>query len=124
MEGVSNVSQSDSPDEKALGATVILAQLNAVITGASIILAAIGAFVALKEGSIGPPSDSHLLYATIWAVAALFFALWCSGMLPTLTIKVNFVRSPEVAIFCAMGLYFTLASGARFLFAVRAILFP
>jgi hypothetical protein len=38
----------DETDERALGASVIMGQLSAIITGSSVILAGIGAFVALE----------------------------------------------------------------------------
>lgn len=112
----------DKVDERALGATVIMGQLNATITGASIILAGLGAFVALNSGKFSLSASCHLYYAALWTVLALFAGLWTMSLLPQLAPSTNFVRSPKIAILCSMGLFFCLAAGVRFLFAVRAIL--
>ena len=110
-------------DERSLGATVILAQLGAVITGSSIILAGIAAFVALAGTTIGDLDKFYILYAAIWAVFAMAISLFTMATLPHLTPTQNFVKSHRVAVLCSAALYFCLASSARFLFAVGSILF-
>src|SRR5215470_17437878 len=74
--------QSDNVDERTLGATVIMGQLSAVITGSSIILAGIGAFAALKSGELHFPQSWHLFWAVTWAVLALAVAIYTMGILP------------------------------------------
>jgi hypothetical protein len=113
----------DSPDERSLGATVIMGQLNAVITGVSIVLAGIGAFIALGKTQIVDPANFHLLYATVWAVVALGTALLTHGMLPVRTPDTNFVKDKSVAVLSSASLFFALAAGVRFVLAVRSILF-
>jgi hypothetical protein len=112
----------DKTDERLLGATVILAQLNGIITGTSIIIVGIGAFAVLVKEHSGPQSY-HTLYAAIWAVVALGTALYTMSTLPTRAPTQNFVRAKWVAILTAMALFFSLAAGVRFLFAVSSILF-
>lgn len=109
-------------DERSLGATVITTQLNGVITGASILIAGVAAFVALK-GSLPEFAAYDALWSAVWAVVALGIALYTLGILPARTPTENFVRSREVALFCGMALFFCLASGARFALAVLDILF-
>jgi hypothetical protein len=116
--------ESDHTDERALGASVIMGQLSAIITGSSVILAGIGAFVALETEDIVSPQNYHLTYAASWAVVSMGLALFTMGALPTNAPKHNFVRLRGIAILCSMGLFFTLAAGARFLFAVWSILIP
>jgi hypothetical protein len=113
----------NSAEERGLGATVILGQLNAVITGVSIILAGIGAFIALGKTEIQDPANYHLLFATCWAVIAMAAALYTHGTLPHRTPDSNFVNVKSVAILCSAALFFSLAAGVRFVFAVAAILF-
>lgn len=110
--------------ERALGASVILGQLSAVITGSSVILAGIGAFVALETEEITSPQNYHLAFAATWAVLSMGLALFTMSALPTNTPKTNFVRLRGIAILCSVALYFTLAAGARFLWAVWSILLP
>ncbi|TIT76585.1 MAG: hypothetical protein E5W57_18470 [Mesorhizobium sp.] len=113
----------EKTDERSLGAMVILAQLGAVITGSSIILAGIAAFVALAGAAIGEFEKFYILYAAIWAVFAMAISLFTMSTLPHRTTTQNFVKSHGVAILCSAALYFCLASSARFLFAVGSILF-
>jgi hypothetical protein len=99
-----------------------MGQLSSVITGSSIILAGIGAFIAIKSGNILYPQNYHLFYTVAWAVLALGISVYTMGVLPTRTPNENFVRSPSVSILCSMALFFCLAAAARFLVAVWAIL--
>lgn len=114
----------DDVDERALGASVISSQLSAVITGVSVILAGVGAFVALESSPIQPEEARHLFLSALWCVCGLAVALYTMATLPTRTLKQNFVRSKPVAILCAMALFFSLAAGARFVTAVYSLLFP
>lgn len=100
-------------DERALGATVILGQLNGIVTGTSIIMAGLAAFIALSSGDrtcVAP----HIRLTAIFAVLALSLALYTMAILPTRTLRVNFVRSRDVAIFCSTALYLVLIATARF----------
>jgi hypothetical protein len=110
-------------NERSLGATVIMGQLNAVITGSSIIIAGIAAFVALGKTGIVYPQNFHLFYASVWAVFALVLAQYAMGTLPTRTRKQNFVSSSGVALLCAMALFFSLFAGIRLLFGIAWFLF-
>ncbi|WP_119392714.1 hypothetical protein [Taklimakanibacter lacteus] len=121
--GWTHDTSADSLDERNLGATVILGQLNSVITGSSIIIAGIAAFVAIEEQEIGKPESYHLVYATAWAVSALAVALYTNGILPSYTPKRNFVQVKGIAVLCSVALFLSLAAGVRFLFAVWSILF-
>ncbi|AZN97183.1 hypothetical protein EJ066_07710 [Mesorhizobium sp. M9A.F.Ca.ET.002.03.1.2] len=113
----------EAPDERALGASVIMGQLSSVITGSSVILAGIGAFVALENRPIDGPEKYHILYAAVWAVVALGLAIFTMGILPPHAPKTNFVRLRSIGILCSISLFFCLAAGVRFLFAVASILF-
>lgn len=115
---------AESTEERALGASVILGQLSAVITGSSVILAGIGAFVALSDNHGDAVSKNHIFYAALWAVVALGLAIFTIGILPAHAAKTNFIRLRGIALLCSMSLFFCLAAAARFLLAVRAILFP
>lgn len=108
--------------ERALGASVIVGQLNGTVSGASIIIAGIGIFVGLGDGDIGPPASHHLAYAALWAVLALAVALYTMGVLPTKVPSQNVVRSSSVAIACALALFFSVAAGVRFVFGFGSIL--
>jgi hypothetical protein len=116
------VQQHDCVEERSLGATVIMGQLSAIITGSSIILTGIGAFVALKSDVLQLPLSQHLFYAVTWAVVALGIAIYTMGVLPPRTPRRNFVRDRTVAFCCSLALFFCLASAVRFLVAVWGIL--
>ncbi|WP_442579599.1 hypothetical protein ACSBOB_29600 [Mesorhizobium sp. ASY16-5R] len=117
--GVPTPTVPDAAEERNLGATVILAQLNGVITGCSIIIAGVGAFIALNTSGLGAAAP-HVEWASIWAVLALGAALYALATLPTRTPTINFVRSKEVAILSATALLFALYAGARFMLAAVA----
>ena len=120
--GAPTVQQTDDVAERTLGATVVMGQLSAVITGSSIILAGVGAFAALSSHDSHLPQPWHLWWAVVWAVLALCNAAYTMATLPTRTLRRNFVRDRGVAICCATALFFCLASGARFLCALSGIL--
>jgi uncharacterized membrane protein len=112
----------DDVAERALGSSIILAQLNGIVTGTSIIIVGIGAFAVLVKQANGV-QIYDAFYAALWAVVALGIALYTMSTLPTRALSRNFVRDKWVSIFCAMSLFFSLAAGVRFLLAVKAILF-
>lgn len=122
--GYRDTTEAEGVDERALGAAVIMGQLGAVITGSSVVLAGIGAFVALETSPISPAGSSHLSYGASWAVVALAIALFTMGILPSNAPKKNFVRIRSVAILCSTALFFSLAAGFRFMLAVWSILLP
>lgn len=113
---------TDSIEERALGAQVILAQLNGIITGTTIIIIGIGAFAVLVKDVNGAQAYDAF-YAAMWAVIALGLSLYTMSTLPTRAPSENFVKAKGIAILAAMSLFFSLAAGVRFLFAVQAILF-
>lgn len=119
-----NADTQECTEERALGAAVIMGQLSSIITGSSVILAGIGAFVALAKTPIEESAKYHVLYAAFWAVAALVVAIYSMGILPAHAPKTNFVRLRGIAFLCSMSLFFCLAAGVRFLLAVHGILFP
>ncbi|MCZ8546311.1 hypothetical protein OOJ09_19150 [Mesorhizobium qingshengii] len=104
---------SDCLDERQLGAEVILAQLNGVITGSSIIVAGVGAFVAINKGVL-PPASRHFELAAIFSIVGMGLAMYTLGTLPSRTPSENFVRSKPVAILCSTALFFALVGGIRF----------
>lgn len=114
----SAIPNADKEDvaERSLGATVILAQLGGIVTGTSIIIAGLGAFVALATDV--PGVAGHLRLAAVFAVLALAVALYTLAALPTRTPSINFVRSKPLALLCAMSLYFVLVAAIRFGLAV------
>lgn len=113
----------DSLEERSLGAAVIMGQLSSIITGASIIIAGIAAFVALGKVTLDPSQKYHLLMAAIWSVSALGLSLYTMSMLPTRTFKYNFTNSSLIAKFSAMALFFALAGGVRLVLAIYSFLF-
>jgi hypothetical protein len=113
---------TDDVEERTLGAQVILAQLNGLVTGTTIIIIGVGAFAVLVKDVNGAQAYDAF-YAAMWAVIALGIALYTLSTLPTRASSENFVKAKWVAIFSAMSLFFSLASGVRFLLAVHAILF-
>ena len=102
-------------EERALGASFISSQLSAVITGASVILAALGAFIALKNGTMDFQLRYSLFLSALWAVFALGIALYAFGVLPHHAPKTNIVRVKGVAMLCSAALFFSLAAGFRFM---------
>lgn len=118
-----NASKED-PAERALGAEVIMRQLGSIITGSSVLLAGVGAFVSLSKGALPEPAKYHAFYAASWAVVALISAVFTMGVLPPHAPKTNFVRIRGIAFLCSVSLFCCLAAGFRFVFAVYAILFP
>jgi hypothetical protein len=120
--GIHNRTNTDDVAERALGAQVILAQLNGIVTGTTIIIIGVGAFAVLVKDVNGPQAYDAF-YAAAWAVIALGIALYTMSTLPTRASSENFVKAKWVAILSAMSLFFSLAAGVRFLLAVYAILF-
>lgn len=112
--------QKDAVDERNLGATVILAQLNGALTSASIIVAGVGAFVALTPGNLDEIALAHLRLAAAFAVLALWSAVYTMATLPTRAPNTNFVRSKEVALLSTIPLIFVTLAGIRFVFAIWA----
>ncbi|BAV51274.1 Putative uncharacterized protein [Mesorhizobium loti] len=117
-----NETEEDA-EERSLGATVIMGQLGSIITGSSVILAGIGAFVALAKTPIAETAKYHVFYAAFWAVLALAASIYTMGILPAHAPKTNFVRLRGIAFLSSMSLFFCLAAGVRFLLAVQGILF-
>ena len=113
----------EDTEERALGAGVIMGQLSSIITGSSVILAGVGAFVALAKVPIADAAKYHVLYAACWAVTALAVAVYTMGILPAHAPHTNFVRLRGIAVLSSASLFLCLESGVRFLFAVGAILF-
>ncbi|GEC42169.1 hypothetical protein CN221_37565 [Sinorhizobium meliloti] len=112
----------DDVDERNLGASVILAQLNGAITSASIIVAGVGAFVALTPTALDPYTLAFLRLAAAFSVAALGSAVYALATLPTRAPSVNLVRSKEVAILSTVPLIFVTFAGIRFMCAIWAFL--
>ena len=109
--------------ERELGATVILSELNGILTGCSIIIAGIGAFVAIMQpSSINPITASHLGWASIYAGLALGLSLYTMATLPTRVTSRNVLRSKGVALMCATALFFALLAAIRFMFGTVALL--
>jgi hypothetical protein len=104
---------NETVEERELGATVILGQLNGIVTGTSIIIAGLGAFVALSSGDRALVTP-HVRYAAIYSALALFVALYTMSTLPTRAPRINFVRDRAVAVLCASALYLVLVAAARF----------
>ena len=121
--GIQSRVSTDDVGERTLGAQVILAQLNEIVTGTTIIIIGVGAFAVLVKDVNRAQADAHISYAVTWAVVALGIALYTMSTLATRTSSENFVKAKWVAIFSAMSLFFCLAAGVRFLFAVYAIQF-
>ena len=99
-----------------------MAQLNGIVTGTTIIIIGVGAFAVLVKDVNGAQAYDAF-YAAMWAVIALGIALYTLIPLPTRASSENFVKAKGIAILSAMSLFFSLAAGVRFLFAVQAILF-
>lgn len=104
----------DCVQERQLGASVIHAQLNSIVTGCSIILAGNGAFIALALNNIKVTAKFHILFAIIEAAISLSLALYAFSILPSRSVAENFVRSKQIALFCSMALFFLLAAAFRF----------
>ncbi|PBB96447.1 hypothetical protein [Mesorhizobium sp. WSM3862] len=113
----------EETEERALGADVIMGQLSSIITGSCVILAGVGAFVALAKTPIAEAAKYHVFYAACWAVGALALAVYTMGILPAHAPKTNFVRLRGIAVLCSASLFLCLLSGIRFLCAVWGILF-
>ena len=122
--GTSRGGNTDTVEERTLGAQVILAQLNGIVTGTTIIIIGVGALAVLvNKKDVNGAQAYDAFYAAMWAVIALGISLYTLSTLPTRASSENFVKAKWVAIFSAMSLFFSLASGVRFLLAVHAILF-
>lgn len=113
---------TESVEERALGASFISSQLSAVITGSSVILAGLGAFIAIKDQSMDSSLKYSLFLSALWAVIALAIALYAFGVLPHHAPKTNVVRVREVAVLCSAALFFSLAAGFRFVWGVSGLL--
>ncbi|HWK68598.1 MAG TPA: hypothetical protein VNS34_27045 [Rhizobiaceae bacterium] len=105
--------KEDDVEERHLGADVILAQLNGVITGSSIIVAGIGAFLAISEG-VSPPASWNFRWAACYSILGMALAMYTLGTLPSRAPTQNFVRSKAVAVLCSIALFFALVGGGRF----------
>ena len=92
-----------SVEERALG--FISSQLSAVITGTSVILAGLGAFIALKSGATSFPLRYSLFLSALWAVLALAISLYAYGVLPHYAPRTNVVRVKGVAMLCSGALF-------------------
>ncbi|PLT97191.1 hypothetical protein BMJ29_04460 [Sinorhizobium medicae] len=112
------------PGERELGATVILSELNGILTGCSIIIAGIGAFVAIVQqpNCIDPITASHLGWAAIYAGLALVSSLYTMATLPTRVASRNVLHSKGVAFMCAAALLSALLAAGRFMVGTASLL--
>ncbi|WP_048646594.1 hypothetical protein [Nitratireductor soli] len=114
-----------SLDERQLGATVIISEMTGILTACSIIITGIAAFAAILGSQ--PPAETapHLGWAALYAVVALFLALWVMSALPARVTRKNVLRSKSVATICAIALYLSLIAGVRFVFGIWSfVLWP
>lgn len=103
-----------SADERALGATAILGQLNGTITAATILGAAIGTIGALGLSEVKEAGKDHLRLAFLWSLLSLSVAVWALGTVPSMVPKHNVAKSRTTALLAISALYLFLASGVRF----------
>lgn len=103
--------------ERQLAASVILAQIQALIVGASVILAGVGAFSALVEKETSLVQFS-VVWSILWGLFALVGAIWSIGLLPHHTLRTNFLVLHNVAIMLQMSLFCVCAAAARFMVGV------
>lgn len=110
-------------EERRLGATVILGEIQYLVVGASVILAGVGAFAALAINQHANNLVKHsIVYAAAWAVCALLGGVYATSLLPHHTLKHNFVLIKELAIWIALALFMLVAAAARLLLAVWLLL--
>lgn len=116
--GYERPKEADDVNERTLGATFILAQLNGALTTASIIIAGVGAFVALTPKSFNPYAIASLRLAAVFAVISLGSAVYTMATLPARSPHTNVVRDKAVALLSTIPLIFVTFAGIRFMFAI------
>lgn len=114
-------------EERALSATVILSELNAIITASSVLIAGIATFVALIANSnafsVVSEVKISIFYAAVWALFGLLMPLYTMATLPTRTPKENFVKSYPVALLAGGALVFPFLAGGRFVATLVILLY-
>ena len=92
--GIRRGVNTDTVEERTLGAQVILAQLNGIVTGTTIIIIGVGAFAVLVDKKdVNGAQAYDAFYAAMWAVIALGISLYTLSTLPTRASSENFVKA-------------------------------
>lgn len=120
--GIRAEDYNDTDEQKSLGLSVTTASLGGIITGSSVIMTGIAAFLSMSN-PLGVGVKIHTKFAFIYAFLALAIVVYTYGVLPARVLGINLIRSKEIAFICAYALFFVLMAAFRFMFAVLTHLY-
>jgi hypothetical protein len=110
-------------EERRLGATIILGEIQYLIVGSSIILTGVGAFAALAINQQASNLVKHCIgYAAAWAVLAPAMGVYATCLLPHHTLSRNFILVKNLNIWLALGVFMFVVAAFRLLVAVILLL--
>jgi hypothetical protein len=115
--------QAQTPDERRLGAMIILGEIQYLVVATAVILTGVGAFAALAVNQGASNAVKHCIgYAATWALFALVGGVYTTAMLPYHTPSRNFVLVPTVNKWLGVALFMFVAAAARLLIGVLLLL--
>jgi hypothetical protein len=109
----------DNEGKRQAGAVAITNQINGTLTAASIVLAAVGAVLAIGfPKNLMPAALSHLTWAAIEALFSVGIGVFTLGIIPSVVHRMDVTKRDSVQIACFLQLMFIIVSLIRFLFAL------
>jgi len=115
--------KAQEPEERRLGAMVILGEIQYLVVATAVILTGVGAFAALAVNQGASNAVKHCIgYAATWALFALVGGVYATAMLPHHTPSRNFVLVPTVNKWLGVALFMFIAAAARLLTGVLLLL--
>jgi len=112
-------SMEENEGKRQAGAAAITNQINGTLTAASIVLAAVGAVLAIGfPKNFLPAVLSHLTWAAIEALISIGIGVFTLGYIPSVVHSIDVTKKNSVQIACFLQLMFIIVSLMRFLCAL------
>lgn len=111
-----NPAESDLEKRQA-SVTVITNQINAAMTAVSVLVAGVGAVLAIGLGKDFPAASLvHLMYTALWALFSIFLGLYNLGYIssPSVFQRVDIARKSFVQLAAFVQLNLILLAAVRF----------
>jgi hypothetical protein len=106
-------------EKRQAGAAAITNQINGTLTAASIVLAGVGAVLAVGYTKNFPGAAlNHLTYAAIEALISIVIGVYTLGYIPSVLHIMDVTKKPAVQLACFLQLMMIIVSIIRLLFAL------
>lgn len=105
--------------KRQAGATAVTNQINGSLTACSIVLAAIGAVLAIGySNGLTKAALNHLTWAAIEAIISIGIGIYTLGYISSVIHKMDVTKKSSAQIACFLQLLFIFVSALRFLFGL------